>query len=300
MLEFRKYNNIAGIYKWENKINHKCYIGQSINIGSRLRHHINSYIHKRYNNPLHKAFEKYGIEQFDVEILFSVKNPEKCIKPLLDALEIGFIEMYNSYGSTGYNQTRGGDGGILGYKFTEEQCDHISECSKKCAVAHYKKAYFYNIRTNEKLIFESLTKAAEYFNVSHSSITRVCGWKWLRIKSEWVAAFDEKSLLLQVERAKMKIKANKSRPKQKRLFKTQDGKKIISNEQRQKIRNSLFKYKVEVYDGENLVKIYDNTLESNELFNYKNPNCICSQIRKYQKRGYKYRGKYTFKLIEKY
>ena len=29
MVDFSEYRNKAGIYKWENKINHKCYIGQS-------------------------------------------------------------------------------------------------------------------------------------------------------------------------------------------------------------------------------------------------------------------------------
>ena len=38
----------------------------------------------------------------------------------LDVLEVLYIETYNSYGKTGYNQTKGGDGGILGYKFTDE------------------------------------------------------------------------------------------------------------------------------------------------------------------------------------
>lgn len=103
MIEFRKYNKIAGIYKWENKVNHKCYIGQSIDIGSRLRHHVYNYNNKRYINPLYRAFDKYGIDQFDVEILFEVPNPEPCLKLLLDQLEIGYIEMYNSYGSGGYN-----------------------------------------------------------------------------------------------------------------------------------------------------------------------------------------------------
>lgn len=65
----------------------------------------------------------------------------------MDRLEIGFIEKYNSYGKTGYNQTRGGDAGILGYKFTEEQRIKISENSKIAAINLYQEVFLYDIRT---------------------------------------------------------------------------------------------------------------------------------------------------------
>lgn len=177
MLEFSKYNKIAGIYKWENKINHKCYIGQSIDLGSRLRHHVNNFKHNRYDAHLYRAFNKYGIDSFSVEILYSIENPTDNVKPFLDRLEVGFIEKYNSYGKTGYNQTRGGDAGILGYKFTEEQRRKTSENSKRSAVQFYVEVFLFDMDTQEEFHFPSVMSAAKHFNCSHSQITRVCRWQ---------------------------------------------------------------------------------------------------------------------------
>ena len=50
------------------------------------------------------------------------KNCDKnIIKQELDIQETKYNKLFNSYGCTGYNQTLGGDGGILGYKFSNEK-----------------------------------------------------------------------------------------------------------------------------------------------------------------------------------
>lgn len=53
-------NDMIGIYKITNKINGKCYIGQSKNIEERWRHHRTS----KLKYPLYLAFQKYGLENF--------------------------------------------------------------------------------------------------------------------------------------------------------------------------------------------------------------------------------------------
>lgn len=93
---------ICGIYKITNKINGHCYIGQSINITERWRHHRN-YPLENSHYPLYKAFRLYGIENFSWEIL------EECPIDELDEKEIYYISYYNSY-YDGYNQTQGGQG----------------------------------------------------------------------------------------------------------------------------------------------------------------------------------------------
>lgn len=304
MIEFRKYNNVAGIYKWENKINHKCYIGQSINLGNRLRHHINNFKHRRYNSPLYKAFDKYGIESFSVEVLYEIKNPEECVKPFLDSLEIGYIEKYNSYGSSGYNQTRGGDGGILGYKFSEEQKRIISENSRESAKKYSTRVYLYNIITGWTFSFSSIMSAARHMNCSHAQIIRLCRWHQLTLNNDWVGSLQENTLL---ERA-IYIKEyrpnllNRKRPISglKRHFNTLDGKKVIPQEQREKIRKSLYKYQIDIYEGNVLIKSYDNTrIFNDEFLHYQNVNDVLHSIKSYIKHGWKYKGKYTFKLINK-
>jgi hypothetical protein len=72
----------------------------------------------RHDNPLYRAFTKYGLEQFEYLILEYVEMQDN-IKDILDILEKKYISEYNSY-KQGYNQTTGGDYGILGYKMNEE------------------------------------------------------------------------------------------------------------------------------------------------------------------------------------
>ena len=97
----------------------------------------------RYNNPLYKAFAKYGLEQFEYLILEYVEMQDN-IKDILDTLEKKYISEHNSY-KQGYNQTIGGDYGILGYKMNEEQKQRLSENSKKTATDGRYSVYVYDI-----------------------------------------------------------------------------------------------------------------------------------------------------------
>lgn len=88
---------ICGIYKITNKINGKVYIGQSYDILERWERHKRT----RDQCAIHKALQKYGIDNFMFEIL------EECPKDELDEREKYWIKYYNSY-FTGYNMTLGG------------------------------------------------------------------------------------------------------------------------------------------------------------------------------------------------
>ena len=91
--------NVRGIYKVTNKINGKVYIGQSVDIGKRWRQHMTA----KDDIYFHKAIQKYGVENFQWEII------EKCKKKDLDERESYWIEYYDSY-NKGYNCTKGGEG----------------------------------------------------------------------------------------------------------------------------------------------------------------------------------------------
>lgn len=177
--------NIPGIYKITNIINGKCYIGQSIYLKKRLKRHLSYKSHKD-NLALYKAFNKYGVDKFTIEILETI-DTEKCdnIKSELDKLEIFYIKKYNSYNS-GYNQTFGGDAGIAGYKFTEEQLDKVSKHSKLCAPNFYKPVYLKSIINSNIKMYISECHAAEDMKCSHSQISKVCNRKQYLLKDEWV------------------------------------------------------------------------------------------------------------------
>lgn len=95
------------IYKITNKINNKCYIGQTIKTAEeRWKEHkrsININHPNCINKTLYKAMRKYGIENFTFEVLQdNIENFEQ-----LDKAEIYWIDYYNSF-IKGYNETFGG------------------------------------------------------------------------------------------------------------------------------------------------------------------------------------------------
>lgn len=177
--------NIPGIYKITNNINGKCYIGQSLYLKKRIRRHLTYKSHKD-NLALYKAFDKYGVDKFTIEILETI-DIEKCddIKFELDKLEISYIKKYDSYNS-GYNKTIGGDAGITGYKFTEEQRRKVSEHQKLCAHNFYKPVYLKSIITGNVKMYISECHAAEDLKCSHSQISKVCNHKQYIVNNEWV------------------------------------------------------------------------------------------------------------------
>ena len=67
----------------------------------------------------------------------------------MDEFEIYYIEHLNSYAPNGYNQTRDGDAGVTGYKFTEEQRRRLSENTKRMAADGRFMIYCYDIINKE-------------------------------------------------------------------------------------------------------------------------------------------------------
>ena len=100
---------MIGIYKIENKINSKVYIGQSIAIKTRWQQHKYEAKTGESQAPLYLALRKYGIENFSFEVL------EECSQELLNEKEIFWIAHYKSNDRDfGYNVLAGGqNGGVL-------------------------------------------------------------------------------------------------------------------------------------------------------------------------------------------
>lgn len=157
---------MVGIYKITNKINNKCYIGQSIHIEQRWKEHKSKYQQNRKSDlPLYKAFEKYGINNFIFEIL------EECSEDLLNEREKYWINFYNSLvHQNGYNIREGGDGtsgeNHPRHKLTEEDVKDI------------------RIRYNNHQRCKEVEKL--YFNkIGHSGFSKI--WKgqtWKHIMPE--------------------------------------------------------------------------------------------------------------------
>ena len=153
-----------GVYLITNTVNSKCYIGQAINLRNRLKSHISNYTNKRYDNPLYRAFNKYGLDKFTYQLSDVLEeNDYKEARKQLDILEIKYIETYNSY-NKGYNQTKDSDRGILGYKFTEKQIEKQKEnTTKRINESLQCKIYLYDINNKYTYMFIAPRYADHYF-----------------------------------------------------------------------------------------------------------------------------------------
>lgn len=95
------------VYKATNKINGKIYVGKTYNFEKRKKEHIYDIDN---GLPFHKALKKYGVDNFEWEIIDTGITEEEIIEK-----EIYWIKELNSCihfpNSNGYNITLGGEGG---------------------------------------------------------------------------------------------------------------------------------------------------------------------------------------------
>jgi group I intron endonuclease len=99
------------IYKAQNKINGKIYIGMTVySLKRRMAFHL-----RAKTGIFPAALRKYGRQNFEVESVAWCEDREQ-----LAFLERFYIEFFNSKVPNGYNITDGGNGGMLGVKQSEE------------------------------------------------------------------------------------------------------------------------------------------------------------------------------------
>ena len=93
------------IYKIENKVNNKVYIGLTTqHPKKRYSNHLNELINNRYNNKyLQNTFNKYEKKSFKFQVL-NYANSREAAK-----LELDYTKKYNSLDKDfGYNLIEGG------------------------------------------------------------------------------------------------------------------------------------------------------------------------------------------------
>lgn len=256
---------------FKNKINNKCYIGQAQSLKKRISHHFSNIKTQRYDLPLYRAINKYGIENFDITILkeysSDINHSDLCKQK--DQDEIYYIEKYNGY-TNGYNCTKGGDGGILGYKMTDEQKEKIRRLSKISNV-NKKKVYMYNVKEKYYITACSLTDASKITNIARSCIGRVankihhknnvkyflCSFSKEELSEQIKSLTDEdiKNIIESDNSGRFK-KGHKISNKIKLGRKRNKGN--LSETHKQKLSESLKKYKyIELYDKNlNLIKTF--------------------------------------------
>lgn len=134
---------MAFIYVITNDINGKQYVGKTNGtIQDRFNGHISDSKKRRCEKrPLYSAMRKYGVEHFYVEQL------EECSSDDAPIRESYWIDKLQTYGSSGYNATKGGDG---------------------------KKYYDYNQIVQKFLELQSQSQTADFFKCDVETVRTAC------------------------------------------------------------------------------------------------------------------------------
>jgi len=170
---------ISGIYKITNLANNKIYIGSAVNIKNRFKTHKRLLKdNKHFNNHLQSAYVKYGIDNFNYEII-----EVTTLREMLDR-EIYWITILNANNSKyGYNK-RIFVNSNLGIKLSDEtkrklRESHLGhkrsdEANKKIIESQYKKICQFN-KTGEFIqTFNSLQSAAKSLNCKYTTSITNC------------------------------------------------------------------------------------------------------------------------------
>lgn len=92
------------IYKFQNKLNNKIYIGQTISPIGRYEHHIFGNNSKR-KSLIDLAIMTDGRDNFKYDIIFSISGEKLDVMHQLKEKEAEFINQYNCIYPNGYNET---------------------------------------------------------------------------------------------------------------------------------------------------------------------------------------------------
>jgi len=192
------------IYKGENKLNKKVYIGQTWRVLSKR---ICSHYEKNNCNYFYNALRKYGLENFEWEVLFQSE-----IQKDLDEKEKFFIKKYKSNRNEfGYNLQEGGRGGkpneITRKKMSESAKKYFSNKQNKERHGEIQKKRFENFderikhskahggrpfygrNKNELKLFQTQVQSAQYIGSNQSSISSALLGK-SKIINGWIFSYN--------------------------------------------------------------------------------------------------------------
>lgn len=158
-----KRDRILEVYKITNKINSKVYVGITVQgYKNRWIKHCSDAI-RDSSFPLHSAIRKYGIDNFQIEIVEVCKTLEE----LKDREKCWIKELQSRNFQNGYNVTDGGDG-TFGRHHSEETKNKIRQKAIGRKVSEETREVFRNSSTRSKeILMYSISK--EYIKTFRST-----------------------------------------------------------------------------------------------------------------------------------
>lgn len=169
-------NKFAGIYCIENTINHKRYIGSSLNLYQRLHSHkVKLSKNKHENGYLQNAVNKYGIDNFESYMIELVENTE-----LLTVKEQYWINKLNSE----YNLTKE----VIRNVLSQESRDKISKTLKEGYIngniskTKVSPVDVYDLDGNYIRSFPTIRECGRELGLHVTSIIRVLNGQYSQVK----------------------------------------------------------------------------------------------------------------------
>ena len=181
--------NFGCIYLWTNLINGKHYVGQTVNFYQRIQRYKKGLI----NSYMKEDIDKYGMENFKVEILERIEDISN--EDFLTEREQYWMDYYQSYDlEKGYNifdvagnvcylkrsdtikeRFCGEGNGMYGKHHSDETKRKIAESKigKTHAPTHFKRVRC--VETGK--IYNSQSEAAQEYGITPAAISLVCKGK---------------------------------------------------------------------------------------------------------------------------
>lgn len=167
------------IYKIQNKINGKIYIGQTVGTLQRRisQHKSNS----KKKSVINMAIRKYGWDNFVAEVIDSAKSIEE-----LNQKEIYWIQHYESIAPNGYNLEIGGKNAINSEETRKKISQSLKGKYKGAKSPKAKKVYMFSLSGELIAEYGSVREASGANNISNGQIASVCrgehfiakGYRW--------------------------------------------------------------------------------------------------------------------------
>lgn len=198
------------IYKITNKINNMVYIGSSIDVERRWRQHKEASINEKdhhYNYPLMKDFRKFGIDNFQFEIIDTLSNWQSMIEA-----EHNWIIKENCVVPNGYNQTTNTDSPM----FDSAIAKKMSDTKRK---KYGKRVCEIDENNNILHIWDSLAEAGEDTALDRFKISAVCSGTRLTTGNRIFRFLNEENQIIIPEQKINQVQSNRITKSSKKVIK---------------------------------------------------------------------------------